>query len=165
MLHRIPSIEKVAAAIGWQPERSLDEILADVIEHERSRTSDPAEAPAPRHDNETTCGQMLQETVDTPLVDARPRTNGAGVLTINSRRRPFSRAEAIALPGLCIFVAANCVVLANGVRPAGFLTAAILAAVFVSGLVLIGRSTWLSPLALGVPVTAALGIIIALPVI
>jgi exopolysaccharide biosynthesis polyprenyl glycosylphosphotransferase len=108
---------------------------------------------------------MLQETVDAPLVDARPRTNGAGVLTINSRRRPFSRAEAVALPGLCIFVAANCVVLANGVRPAGFLTAAILAAVFVGGLALIGRSTWLSPLALGVPVTAALGIIVALPVI
>ena len=33
MLHRIPSIEKVGATIGWQPERTLDEILADVIEH------------------------------------------------------------------------------------------------------------------------------------
>ena len=33
MLHRIPSIEKVSRAIGWQPERSLDEILADVIDH------------------------------------------------------------------------------------------------------------------------------------
>ena len=33
MLHRIPSIEKIEAAIGWQPERTLDEILADVIEH------------------------------------------------------------------------------------------------------------------------------------
>jgi UDP-glucose 4-epimerase len=33
MLHRIPSIEKVSAAIGWQPERTLVEILADVIDH------------------------------------------------------------------------------------------------------------------------------------
>ena len=31
MLHREPSIEKIGAAIGWQPERTLDEILADVI--------------------------------------------------------------------------------------------------------------------------------------
>ena len=35
MLHRQPSIEKVSAAIGWQPTRSLDAILADVIEHVR----------------------------------------------------------------------------------------------------------------------------------
>src|SRR3954453_282442 len=33
MLHRMPSIEKVTGAIGWTPERTLDEILADVIEH------------------------------------------------------------------------------------------------------------------------------------
>jgi UDP-glucose 4-epimerase len=33
MLHRIPSIGKVTTAIGWHPERSLTEILADVIEH------------------------------------------------------------------------------------------------------------------------------------
>jgi UDP-glucose 4-epimerase len=31
MLHRIPSLQKVEAAIGWRPERTLDEILADVI--------------------------------------------------------------------------------------------------------------------------------------
>lgn len=31
MIHRIPAIEKVRDAVGWQPERSLDEILADVI--------------------------------------------------------------------------------------------------------------------------------------
>ena len=31
MLHRQPAIEKVNAAIGWQPTRSLDEILADVV--------------------------------------------------------------------------------------------------------------------------------------
>jgi UDP-glucose 4-epimerase len=34
-LHREPSIEKIGAAIGWKPERSLDRILADVIEHQR----------------------------------------------------------------------------------------------------------------------------------
>jgi len=34
-LHREPSIEKVAAAIGWRPERRLDEILADVIDQAR----------------------------------------------------------------------------------------------------------------------------------
>jgi UDP-glucose 4-epimerase len=33
MLHRIPSLEKVSRAIGWGPQRTLDEILADVIEH------------------------------------------------------------------------------------------------------------------------------------
>jgi UDP-glucose 4-epimerase len=37
MLHRIPSIEKIGAAIGWQPERTLEDILADVIAFERSR--------------------------------------------------------------------------------------------------------------------------------
>ena len=31
MLHRQPSIEKVTAAIGWQPTHTLDEILADVL--------------------------------------------------------------------------------------------------------------------------------------
>jgi UDP-glucose 4-epimerase len=36
MLHRQPSTEKIAGAIGWQPTRSLDEILADVVEHTRS---------------------------------------------------------------------------------------------------------------------------------
>jgi UDP-glucose 4-epimerase len=36
MLHRIPSLEKVARAIGWRPERTLDEILADVIAFTRA---------------------------------------------------------------------------------------------------------------------------------
>ena len=36
MLHRIPSTEKIQAAIGWVPERSLEDILADVIAFERS---------------------------------------------------------------------------------------------------------------------------------
>ena len=34
-LHRVPSIEKVGAAIGWAPTRTLDDILADVIAFER----------------------------------------------------------------------------------------------------------------------------------
>ncbi|HYX75854.1 MAG TPA: hypothetical protein VE757_01640, partial [Gaiellaceae bacterium] len=41
-LHREPSIEKIRAAIGWAPTRSLDDILADVIE------SEPSRAPATR---------------------------------------------------------------------------------------------------------------------
>ena len=36
MLHRLPAIDKVGAAIGWRPERTLDEILADVIAHVRA---------------------------------------------------------------------------------------------------------------------------------
>jgi UDP-glucose 4-epimerase len=36
MLHRQPAIEKVAGAIGWQPTRSLDEILRDVVQYARS---------------------------------------------------------------------------------------------------------------------------------
>jgi UDP-glucose 4-epimerase len=36
MLHRIPSTNKIRAAIGWEPERDLDEILADVIAHARA---------------------------------------------------------------------------------------------------------------------------------
>ena len=35
MLHRQPSIDKISAAIGWSPTRSLDAILADVIAHIR----------------------------------------------------------------------------------------------------------------------------------
>ena len=37
VLHREPSIEKIGAVIGWQPTRTLDEILGDVIDWERSR--------------------------------------------------------------------------------------------------------------------------------
>jgi nucleoside-diphosphate-sugar epimerase len=36
MLHRLPSIEKIEAAIGWQPTRTLDDILGDVISFERA---------------------------------------------------------------------------------------------------------------------------------
>jgi UDP-glucose 4-epimerase len=35
MLHRQPSIAKVKAAIGWEPTRTLDEILTDVLQHTR----------------------------------------------------------------------------------------------------------------------------------
>ena len=35
-LHREPAIEKIGGAIGWRPTKSLDEILADVVEHVRS---------------------------------------------------------------------------------------------------------------------------------
>jgi UDP-glucose 4-epimerase len=34
-LHREPSIEKIGTAIGWRPQRLLDEILADVISQAR----------------------------------------------------------------------------------------------------------------------------------
>jgi nucleoside-diphosphate-sugar epimerase len=37
MLHRIPSTAKVKAEIGWKPQRSLDDILADVLAFERDR--------------------------------------------------------------------------------------------------------------------------------
>jgi UDP-glucose 4-epimerase len=35
MLHRVPALEKIRAAIGWEPTRTLDDILADVIEYHR----------------------------------------------------------------------------------------------------------------------------------
>jgi UDP-glucose 4-epimerase len=37
VLHREPSIEKIGAAIGWAPTRTLDEVLADVIAFERGK--------------------------------------------------------------------------------------------------------------------------------
>jgi len=35
VLHREPSIEKIAAAIGWRPSLDLDRVLGDVIDHIR----------------------------------------------------------------------------------------------------------------------------------
>jgi UDP-glucose 4-epimerase len=35
MLHRVPAIEKIRDAISWEPTRTLDDILADVIAYER----------------------------------------------------------------------------------------------------------------------------------
>ncbi len=36
MLHRIPALEKIAAAIGWRPEHDLAQILDDVVAHVRA---------------------------------------------------------------------------------------------------------------------------------
>ena len=36
MRRRVPDIERIGQLIGWHPQRSLDEILDDVIEFERS---------------------------------------------------------------------------------------------------------------------------------
>jgi len=36
MLHRQPAIEKVSGAIGWEPTRSLEQILDDVVQYARS---------------------------------------------------------------------------------------------------------------------------------
>jgi UDP-glucose 4-epimerase len=44
MLHRVPSVEKIKAAIGWEPALDLDLILADVIKHVRTR---PIQLPDP----------------------------------------------------------------------------------------------------------------------
>jgi UDP-glucose 4-epimerase len=38
MFQRMPSIEKITAAVGWTPSVSLEEILANVIEHAASTT-------------------------------------------------------------------------------------------------------------------------------
>ncbi len=35
MLHRVPAIEKIKGAIGWEPEHDLDRTLADVIDYAR----------------------------------------------------------------------------------------------------------------------------------
>jgi UDP-glucose 4-epimerase len=61
MLHRIPAISKVGEAIGWRPTRSLDDILTDVIEHERSRKRDSAEAQAPRQERQGTAAHAARE--------------------------------------------------------------------------------------------------------
>jgi UDP-glucose 4-epimerase len=37
MLHRIPSTAKIGAAVGWSPERTLEDILSGVLEFERAR--------------------------------------------------------------------------------------------------------------------------------
>ena len=46
MLHRIPSTEKIKAATGWQPERSLEDILGDVIAFERASADAVETGPA-----------------------------------------------------------------------------------------------------------------------
>ena len=39
MLHRVPALEKIKGAIGWEPKYGLDEILRDVIEDKRRSRS------------------------------------------------------------------------------------------------------------------------------
>jgi len=39
MLHRQPSIERIAEAVGWEPTLTLDEILRDVVDHTRSASA------------------------------------------------------------------------------------------------------------------------------
>ena len=39
-LHRVPGIEKIKGAIGWEPHLDLDRILHDVIEHARTAPAD-----------------------------------------------------------------------------------------------------------------------------
>ena len=46
MLHRIPSTEKIKAAIGWEPAFDLQQILADVIRHTRTAASSDDERPS-----------------------------------------------------------------------------------------------------------------------
>jgi UDP-glucose 4-epimerase len=41
MARRVPDTGKIAAALDWRPTLTLDQILADVVEHERSRISGP----------------------------------------------------------------------------------------------------------------------------
>ncbi len=41
MARRVPDTGKISAALGWQPTHTLDQILADVIEHERARAVQP----------------------------------------------------------------------------------------------------------------------------
>jgi len=42
MPRRVPSLDKIQAAIDWQPVIGLDEILRSVIEYEQSLTPQPA---------------------------------------------------------------------------------------------------------------------------
>jgi UDP-glucose 4-epimerase len=43
MLHRVPCVDKVRDMIGWTPERSLDQILTDVIEDRLARIAPAVE--------------------------------------------------------------------------------------------------------------------------
>ena len=46
MYRRVPDITKIRHAIGWQPSRCLDEIIADMIRFEIGVSSDAGELPA-----------------------------------------------------------------------------------------------------------------------
>ncbi len=43
MLHRVPAIEKIKGAIGWEPEQDLETVLADVIDWARRAPAAPIE--------------------------------------------------------------------------------------------------------------------------
>jgi UDP-glucose 4-epimerase len=45
MPRRLPDISKVTRLTGWRPSRSLDQTLADVIEHERQLLERPLAVP------------------------------------------------------------------------------------------------------------------------
>jgi UDP-glucose 4-epimerase len=61
MLHRIPAISKIRDAIGWRPTRTLDDILEDVINHERSDVCAPVDALAPRHEAQRTAANATRD--------------------------------------------------------------------------------------------------------
>ena len=108
---------------------------------------------------------MLHETVEAARTDVGSWAPATQRVPLKRRHPTVDRLRAIALPALCIFAANTAVVVTHSRDPRAVVSAAILALVYLAGLELIGRSTWLSPLALGVPVTAALGIVLALPAI
>lgn len=37
MMRRVPDITKIGAALGWEPTRSLEDILSDVLSHETTK--------------------------------------------------------------------------------------------------------------------------------
>ncbi len=39
MERRVPDITKITSLTGWTPKRTLDEVLDDVIDHERAASS------------------------------------------------------------------------------------------------------------------------------
>ena len=108
---------------------------------------------------------MLHETVEAPHADVGSWAPANERFAFSRRRRTLDRLRATALPALCMFAANAVVVVTHDKDPRAIVSAAILTLVYLAGLELIGRSTWLSPLALGVPVTTALGIALALPAI
>jgi exopolysaccharide biosynthesis polyprenyl glycosylphosphotransferase len=108
---------------------------------------------------------MLHETVEATRTDVGSWAPGNERFAFSRRRRTLDRLRATALPALCIFAANAVVVVTHDKDPRAIVSAAILTLLYLAGLELIGRSTWLSPLALGVPVTTAFGIVLALPAI
>ena len=70
MLHRIPSTAKIRAATGWAPERTLDDILGDVLAFERCRVE-------PRPSAGAASGRLgLRAARRQRCVEARARTGG-----------------------------------------------------------------------------------------